>query len=71
MVVGGSQCSNSMGPSLAAHDVTIVPGAQTMGSNAFSPNPFAVSLAAGGRVVRGNADVGGGSYGSTGTTHTS
>jgi plastocyanin len=67
---GGSECSNSMGPSLAAHDVTIVQGAQTMGSNAFSPNPFTVSLAAGGRVIWGNADFTSGSYGNTGTTHT-
>lgn len=70
LLAGGTQCSNTMGPSLASHDVTIVQGAQTMGSNAFSPNPFAVSLAAGGRVVWGNADFGSGTYGSGGTTHT-
>ena len=70
VVGGGTQCSNTMGPSLPSHDVTIVQGAQTMGSNAFSPNPFAVSLAAGGRVVWGNADVGTGSYGAAGATHT-
>jgi plastocyanin len=59
-----------MGPSLAAHDVTIVAGAQTMGSRAFSPDTFTVSLAAGGKVIWGNGDYTSGYSGVTGTTHT-
>jgi len=64
---GGSECSNTMSPNLPSHDVTIVLGAWSMGSNAFSPNPFTVSLAAGGQVVWANGDF---TSGSSGTTHT-
>jgi plastocyanin len=37
-------------------DVIIVAGAEGKGANAYDPNPFTVSLAAGGTVEWGNAD---------------
>ena len=55
----------------AGTDVTIVARAATKGTRAFSPNPFTVSLAAGGSVSWYNSDVGEGGYGGTpGSAHT-
>jgi plastocyanin len=59
----------SPGSSTPASDVLIVQDADTKGTNAYSPNPFTVSLADGGEVRWGNNDRGDG-YGSSGTTHT-
>lgn len=57
------------GPSgVPAHDVSIVLNASTKGAAAFSPSPFAVSLAAGGTVTWANTDFTSG-YGSTGVSH--
>jgi plastocyanin len=57
----------------AASDIEIVPGAETMTTGAFTPNPKSVSLGqSGSATVRWvNQDVvSGGAYGgSTGTTH--
>ena len=50
----GHDDSNS--PSTPDADVLIVANAETMGPNAYDPNPFTVSLAAGGTVEWGNAD---------------
>jgi plastocyanin len=48
---------NSNGPNNTPDaDVLIVAGAETMGANAYDPNPFTVSLAAGGTVEWGNDD---------------
>jgi plastocyanin len=48
---------NSNGPNNTPDaDVLIVSGAQGKGANAFDPNPFTVSLAAGGVVKWGNDD---------------
>lgn len=70
-------CSNSStSPNLpggmqAANDISIVLGAQTKGTAAFSPNPITVSLASttGGVVMWTNNDQTSGVYGGTGTTH--
>lgn len=67
-------CSDSTGSSgggstgIPTHDVSIVLDAATKGAAAFSPNPFAVSLAGGGTVIWANADFTSG-YGSTGVSH--
>lgn len=50
------------------HDVSIVLNASTKGAAAFSPSPFAVSLAAGGTVTWANIDFTSG-YGGTGVSH--
>jgi plastocyanin len=52
---------DSNSPSTPDADVLIVSGASSKGPNAYDPNPFTVSLAAGGVVKWGNDD---------GTTHT-
>ena len=50
-------CGNdSNSPSTPDADVLIVSGAESKGVNAFDPNPFTVSLAAGGTVKWGNDD---------------
>jgi len=43
-------------------DVTIVAGAQNMGAHAFAPDTLTISLAASGKVVWSNGDVGDGVY---------
>ena len=55
----------------AANDISIVLGAQTKGTAAFSPNPITISLASttGGVVMWTNNDQTSGVYGSSGTTH--
>jgi plastocyanin len=54
----------------AANGVSIVRGAQSLGTAAFSPNPITISLASatGGVVKWTNNDLAS-VYGSTGTTH--
>jgi len=47
---------DSNSPSTPDADVLIVSGAQGKGANAYDPNPFTVSLAAGGTVKWGNDD---------------
>src|SRR4051812_21417413 len=59
--LGGCGSDNTSSNPPPTADVTIVLGAEVKGTQAFSPNPFTVSLAAGGRVRWVNAD---------GTTHT-
>jgi plastocyanin len=59
----------SPGSSTPNSDILIVQDADTKGTNAYSPNPFTISLADGGEVQWGNNDRGSG-YGSSGTTHT-
>ena len=55
----------------AANSVSIVFGAQSKGTAAFTPNPITVSLASatGGLVQWVNNDQNSGVYGGTGTTH--
>lgn len=51
-------------------DVAIAQGASTLGTAAFSPNPFSASFATHPTIVWFNGDQGsGGLYGSAGTTH--
>jgi plastocyanin len=57
------------GSSTPSSDVLIVQDADLKGTNAYSPNPYTISLADGGEVRWGNNDRGTG-YGSSGTTHT-
>jgi len=52
-----------------ASNVSIVAGAATMGSGAFSPNPASASFAARPKIIWTNADREADSYGGTGTTH--
>lgn len=59
----------SPGSSTPASDVLIVQDADLKGTNAYSPNPYTISLADGGEVRWGNNDRGDG-YGNGGTTHT-
>ena len=47
---------DSNSPGTPDADVLIVANAETMGANAYDPNPFTVSLAAGGTVEWGNDD---------------
>lgn len=68
----GLACSSATDNSIAipAHDVAIVLGASTKAGAAFSPTPFTVSLAGGGKVTWANADLTSNGYGgTTGTTH--
>ena len=55
----------------AANSISIVFGAQTKGTAAFSPNPITISLASatGGVVKWTNNDQNSGVYGGAGTTH--
>jgi plastocyanin len=55
----------------SGNSISIVLGAQTKGTGAFSPNPINISLASttGGLVQWVNNDQTGGVYGGTGTTH--
>ncbi|HEV7366937.1 MAG TPA: plastocyanin/azurin family copper-binding protein [Gemmatimonadales bacterium] len=72
-------CSNYTSPSnppggggmQAANGISIVLGAQSKGTAAFSPNPRTISLASatGGLVIWTNNDQNGGVYGGTGVTH--
>jgi plastocyanin len=71
-------CSNSStspnpptGGMQAANSVSIVFGAQSKGTAAFTPNPLSISLASatGGAVKWINNDQNSGVYGGTGTTH--
>jgi plastocyanin len=61
----------SGGGMLAANEVSIVFGAQSKGTAAFTPNPITISLASatGGVVKWTNNDQNSGVYGGTGTTH--
>jgi len=59
-VLGCSSSPTSNNPPPSS-DVTIISGATSAGSGAFSPNPFTISLASQTAVQWGNAD---------GTTHT-
>jgi plastocyanin len=47
---------DSNSPGTPDADVLIVANAETMGANAYDPNPFTASLAAGGVVEWGNDD---------------
>ena len=67
-------CSSSTDPTTPGVDVSIQPRAETLGSSAFAPSPFTLSLAAGGTVKWRNGDVGSngdvyGNGGTSGTTH--
>ena len=69
-VVTGLACSSSTDPSLPSGDVSIVRNAITLGSGAFSPNPFSESIAVRAKVTWVNADRTSNGYGGTsGTTH--
>jgi plastocyanin len=57
------------GRQLPPNGISIVLGAQTKGTAAFSPNPLSVSLASGGVVQWFNDDRGSGVYGTAGVTH--
>lgn len=63
--------SNATGPSPAPGDITIVQGASTLTTAAFTPNPQTVALAGTAQIgVRWvNRDVSGGYGGGTATTH--
>jgi plastocyanin len=66
----GPACKSSMDPSLPAGDVSIVPNASTMGSAAFSPDPFTESFPTRAQVIWVNADQTTSVYGgTTGTPH--
>jgi plastocyanin len=74
VLVGALACSSSStDPNPPGIDVSIRQNAAGLGSNAFTPSPFTVSLAAGGTVKWRNGDTGtsGGAYGggTAGTTH--
>lgn len=66
-------CSSMTSPTvnLPSADVTIVKGASTLGTSAFSPNPFSTSLAAAsaGKVIWVNGDFTSSYNGNMGTTH--
>ncbi|HEY3011551.1 MAG TPA: plastocyanin/azurin family copper-binding protein [Gemmatimonadales bacterium] len=66
---GGSDINQPSGPNLSGNGISIVLGAQTKGTAAFSPNPLTLSLATSGVVRWSNDDQGGGAYGSGGVTH--
>lgn len=57
------------GGPLPPNGVSIVAGAQSKGSSAYSPNPLTISLASGGVVRWFNNDGSSGAYGTTGVTH--
>ena len=65
-------CKSYTGPSggitVPHGDVLIVANASTMAANAFSPDTLTISLAASGKVIWSNGDVGDGVY-VGGTTH--
>jgi plastocyanin len=63
----GSDINQPSGP--PTNTVSIVLGAQTKGTAAFTPNPITISLASNGVVQWSNNDHDSGDYGSTGTTH--
>jgi hypothetical protein len=68
--VTGFACTSSTEPSLPSGDISIVLNASTLGSAAFSPNPFSESFATRAKVIWVNADRTSAGYGgSTGTTH--
>lgn len=66
---GGSDINQPSGRKLPGNGVSIVAGAQTMGTAAFSPNPVTISLASFSTVVWFNDDDAGGAYGGSGTAH--
>ena len=57
------------GQPLPANGISIVAGAESKGSSAFTPNPLSISLAAGGTVRWFNNDRSGGVYGGAGVVH--
>jgi plastocyanin len=61
--------TNPPGRVLPPNGVSIVLGAQTKGTAAFTPNPLTISLANRGVVRWFNDDEGGGVYGGGGTSH--
>jgi plastocyanin len=62
--------SQPSGRNLLANQISIVVGASTKGTAAFTPNPLSISLANSGVVRWFNDDqTQSGAYGSTGTTH--
>jgi plastocyanin len=66
----GTDTNPPGGRNLGANQISIVVGAQTKGTNAFTPNPLDVSLAASGLVTWFNDDAtSSGAYGDTGITH--
>jgi plastocyanin len=67
-VILGCSTDSSTGGMGVNIDVTIVKNASTKTTTAFSPNPFTVSLADGGKVVWYNGDYAPG-YGGGGTSH--
>lgn len=72
---GGGSSTEPGGPKITvptaanASNVSIVVGASTMGSDAFSPNPSSASLAGRPKVIWTNADRQADTYGGTGTPH--
>jgi plastocyanin len=54
---------------LPSNGISIVAGAQTKSSAAFTPNPLSISLAGGGTVRWFNNDEARGVYGGTGVVH--
>jgi plastocyanin len=65
----GGDINQPSGRKEPATAVSIVSGAQNLGSGAFAPNPVTVSLATSHVVQWTNNDQQEGSYGTTGTTH--
>jgi plastocyanin len=65
-----ASCNTSESCDCVSVDVRIVKGAATRGASAFSPSPFAISLASQTQIRWSNDDVTGSSaYGATGITH--
>jgi plastocyanin len=65
----GDDINQPSGRTLPSNGVSIVAGAQTKGTAAFSPNPVTISLASDSTVIWFNDDDPGGVYGSSGATH--
>jgi plastocyanin len=68
---GGGDDGGIIQPDRPPGSVSIVSGAETRGTAAFSPNPITVSLNGAVRWYNDDVAAGGGQYGgSSGTTHT-
>jgi plastocyanin len=66
---GGSNINQPSSPKVTGNGVSIVAGAQTRGTAAFTPNPITISLANFSTVVWFNDDEASGAYGGSGTAH--
>jgi plastocyanin len=65
----GGDINQPSGRSEPANSISIVPGAQTRGTDAFSPNPLSLSLANTGVVQWTNDDRNDDGYNRNGVTH--